>query len=349
MHEAIDVALKLQQSQLGKQVEYKQVYDPKLLFAIPRQLNREQIGLKLANDQQLPFYGYDLWHGYELSWLNPKGKPEVALAEFVFPCTTTNIVESKSFKLYLFSFNQTKFIDATAVHAALVKDLSAVVGGKVIVKLQMQTHIADNCVTVSSSNTEDITKFVQDVSKMSAVPRMQDMPSVPKILLDNLDISCNDYQLKPELLKLDESMEIMCAEQVEETLYSNLMMSRCPVTQQPDWATMQIKYKGKKIDHAALLRYIVSFREHSEFHEQCVERMFLDIMRACAPEELTVIALYTRRGGLDINPIRTTMKFDVEEIFKLSVTEVADDLDRVKRLDEVLLGMGLSMQRTIRQ
>lgn len=260
-------------SPLGKPTEYRATYAPELLYPIPRQLKRDELGL---SGTALPFVGEDLWNAYELSWLNAKGKPLVAVATFRVPADSPNLVESKSLKLYLNSFNQTAFAEVAAVEAALVSDLSAAAGAPVAVQIAL----------------------------LNEQPRA--LIGYPEgVLLDDLDIACDRYQPAPELLATTTGAE------VEETLYSHLLKSNCLVTGQPDWAMVVIRYRGRPIDRAGLLRYIVSFREHNEFHEQCVERIFCDIRRQCAPAALAVHARYTRRGGLDINPFRSTGEFPV--------------------------------------
>ncbi|KAB2916425.1 MAG: NADPH-dependent 7-cyano-7-deazaguanine reductase QueF, partial [Dechloromonas sp.] len=211
---------------------------------------------------------------YELSWLNQKGKPQVAVATFRVPADSPNLVESKSLKLYLNSFNQTAFADVAAVEAALTGDLSAAAGAPVGVGIALLTGQPQAAVGYPAG-----------------------------VLLDELDIACDTYQPAPELLTT------VAGDEVEETLFSHLLKSNCLVTGQPDWAMVVIRYRGRPLDRAGLLRYIVSFREHNEFHEQCVERIFCDISRRCAPAALAVYARYTRRGGLDINPFRSSGEF----------------------------------------
>lgn len=258
-------------SPLGKPTEYRADYAPELLYPIPRQLKRDELGIR--NDQ-LPFVGEDLWNAYELSWLNPRGKPVVAVASFRVPADSPMLIESKSFKLYLNSFNQTVFADLAAVEACLIRDLSSAAGAPVALA------IAD----------------------LRGRPQAS-IGSPAGILLDDLDIDCDCYQPSPQLLRT------LPGSPVEETLYSHLLKSNCLVTGQPDWAMVVVRYRGQPIDRAGLLRYLVSFRNHNEFHEQCVERIFCDIRRACAPAALAVHARYTRRGGLDINPFRSTGDF----------------------------------------
>jgi 7-cyano-7-deazaguanine reductase len=264
-------ASELDKLTLGKTTKYISDYDPSLLQSVPRSLNRNELNL---TDLNLPFKGEDIWYGYELSWLNDKGKPVVAVAEFRFPCTSPNIVESKSFKLYLNSFNQSKFDNIDLVQKALCHDLSSTCGSQAIVKLFAVTE----CLPL-------------DIKHLTAT------------CLDGLDVEINEYHLQPQLLSLSDKQEI-----VEESLVSHLLKSNCLITNQPDWASIYISYSGREIDHKSLLEYLISFRQHNEFHEQCVERIFCDIQTHCQPEKLTVYARYTRRGGLDINPFRSTEK-----------------------------------------
>jgi 7-cyano-7-deazaguanine reductase len=217
----------------------------------------------------LPFHGIDIWNHYEVSWLNTKGKPIVATAQIIYDCTSPHLIESKSMKLYFNSFNNTSFPDMTAIQQIMVRDLTARVGAPVTVNL-FPLHASPLATTHSTSTS-----------------------------LDDLDIACSIYHLNPDFLFTEDEM-------VEETISSNLLKSNCLVTQQPDWGSVQITYKGKKINHIGLLQYIVSFREHYEFGEHCVERMFMDIMQRCKPKVLTIYGRYTRRGGLDINVYRTT-------------------------------------------
>ncbi|WP_295005827.1 NADPH-dependent 7-cyano-7-deazaguanine reductase QueF [uncultured Dechloromonas sp.] len=258
-------------SPLGKATEYQSRYAPELLFPIPRQLKRSEIGI---DDSALPFVGEDLWNAYELSWLNARGKPVVAVGTFRVPADSPNLIESKSFKLYLNSFNQSSFESAESVAQTMTRDLSAAAGRPIAVALQ----------PLASAPTAAI--------------------GIPAgIALDDLDIACDRYQPAPELLTTQAGAIL------EETLYSHLLKSNCLVTGQPDWAMVVIRYRGRPIERAGLLRYIVSFRNHNEFHEQCVERIFTDLLARCRPEALAVHARYTRRGGLDINPFRSTGDF----------------------------------------
>ena len=269
-----------EQSQLGKSSVYADIYDPTLLFALPRHPKRAELGIAAG---ALPFMGADLWTGYELSWLNLRGKPQVALVQVVVPCETPNIVESKSFKLYLGSFNNSRFADAQTVRQHIAHDVGAAVWG------------------AGGAGGADAPAPVMGVKLvLPAQFAAQKMAQPEGLSLDRLDTECTHYQPAPELLTADATQA-----PVTETLTSDLLKSNCLVTGQPDWGSVQITYTGAPIDQEGLLRYIVSFRNHNEFHEQCVERMFMDIARRCQPAELTVYARYTRRGGLDINPFRT--------------------------------------------
>jgi 7-cyano-7-deazaguanine reductase len=252
---------------LGKKSAYENKYNPTLLFPIPRKIKRDEIEIPA----QLPFTGFDIWTAFEMSWLNPKGKPVVAVGEFRIPCESPNIIESKSFKLYLNSFNNSKFESFEQVAAIAKKDLSAAAG------IEIQVEIAP------------LNKTGKTVSTLAGQ------------CLDELDIECSEYQPNPTFLKTEPTP-------TEEILYSDLLKSNCLVTEQPDWGSIEIRYSGNKINHEGLLKYIVSLRDHNEFHEQCVERIFSDLLKNCAPKELTVYARYTRRGGLDINPFRTNSK-----------------------------------------
>jgi 7-cyano-7-deazaguanine reductase len=263
-----------EQSQLGKPAPYVDQYDASLLFPLSRAPKREELGLA----GRLPFFGADLWTAFELSWLTPRGKPQVAIAHVTVPCETPNIVESKSFKLYLASFSGSRFASPDEVRDRIRADVSeavwrgAPVQGSVGVKLLLQEQFDQ--------------EPVQELDGLS---------------LDRLDIECTHYTPAPQLLRaaVDE-------QPVQETLTSNLLKSNCLVTGQPDWGSVQIQYSGPQIDQAGLLAYLVSFRNHNEFHEQCVERIFMDVWQRCKPVKLSVYARYTRRGGLDINPFRTS-------------------------------------------
>jgi len=261
-------------SQLGKPATYIDEYDASLLFPIPRRAKRAEIGL----GTRLPFSGADLWTAFELSWLTPRGKPQVAIAHITVPCESLNIVESKSFKLYLNSFSNTRFAAPEEVRDRIRADI---------------TEAAWRGGTVMSS-----------VGVRLLLPEQFDREPVHELdglNLDRLDIECSQYQPAPELLTaaFDE-------QPVTEVLTSNLLKSNCLVTGQPDWGSVRISYSGPQIDQGGLLRYLVSFRNHNEFHEQCVERIYMDVLTRCKPAKLAVYARYTRRGGLDINPFRTS-------------------------------------------
>lgn len=258
---------------LGKKVEYAQEYDNSLLQGVPRSMSRDTI--KLPTD--LPFHGTDIWNGYELSWLNAKGKPQVAILRCEVPITSPNLIESKSFKLYLNSLNQSKFVSIDDVSQVLQKDLSECAGAEVVL------HV------IPSSEFDEI-----------------QFGAFSGTCIDELDIEITDFDITPELLKPDATDD--SATEVSETLVSHLLKSNCLITNQPDWGSILIKYRGSQISHEGLLRYLISFRQHNEFHEQCVERIFYDILQQCKPDKLTVYARYTRRGGLDINPFRSNFE-----------------------------------------
>ena len=255
---------------LGQATQYPDQYDPSLLFPIARSENRLKLGIQ-AN-QALPFVGVDIWNAFELSWLNKRGKPQVALAEFQIPADSPNMIESKSFKLYLNSLNNARFEDEAEVRERLITDLSAVAGSKIATRINLAEVVAKK--------------------------GMQEMSGV---LMDRLDIEIDpSLSADPTLLEVNASFG-----PIEQCLVSHLLKSNCPVTGQPDWASVQIRYQGRPILEEGLLRYLIGFRQKGEFHEHCVETIFTDIKRQCKPEKLSVYARYTRRGGLDINPFRT--------------------------------------------
>ena len=255
---------------LGQATQYPDQYDPSLLFPIPRAENRLKLGI--TPNQALPFVGVDIWNAFELSWLNKKGKPQIALAEFQVPADSPNMIESKSFKLYLNSLNNARFEDEDEMRAQLISDLSAVAGSKIATRI---------------SPTEMVAK--KGIQEMSGV------------LMDRLDIAIDPKETAdPALLSVNESFG-----PIEQCLVSHLLKSNCPVTGQPDWASVEIRYQGRPILEEGLLRYLIGFRQLGEFHEHCVETIFTDIKRQCRPEKLSIYARYTRRGGLDINPFRT--------------------------------------------
>lgn len=261
----------LKSLKLGQKTEYASQYDRTLLQPVPRALNRDGLGIT----QNQPFtIGADIWTAYEISWLNEKGLPQVAIADIYLDYQSQNLIESKSFKLYLNSFNQSKFADSNAVQQTMQRDLSECAKGDVKVRL--------NPVAVYDS---------------------QKIDHLQGDCIDEQDIEITSYEFNADWLKDCVSDEI-----VEEKLVSHLLKSNCLITNQPDWGTLHIHYIGKKINHEKLLRYVVSFRQHNEFHEQCVERIFCDLMHYAKPEKLTVYARYTRRGGLDINPFRSNFE-----------------------------------------
>ncbi|WP_221798781.1 NADPH-dependent 7-cyano-7-deazaguanine reductase QueF [Oceanobacter mangrovi] len=247
---------------LGKQSEYKDEYDASLLFPIPRLEGRKHIA-GFTGD----FYGEDTWNGFEVSWLNPRGKPVVKMAEFRIPAASPNIIESKSFKLYLNSFNQSRYASDDDVVALMQQDLSAAAG-------------ADVKVTLLTLDTV--------------------FPAAPEaVCLDDLDIEVTAYEPDAGLLQSADGEE-------DGWFCSHLLKSNCPVTGQPDWGSLYVQYKGAAFSREGLLAYIVSIRQHQGFHEQCVEQIYADLMAKFAPERLLVCARYVRRGGLDINPVRSS-------------------------------------------
>lgn len=254
---------------LGQQTVYTNQYDPDLLFPVVRAEARQQLHLGAS----LPFKGEDCWSAYEISWLDKQGKPHIRLAEFFFDYDSPNIVESKSFKLYLNSFNQTQFASEQEVIQRMQADLSMASGKPC--RLVFYPATDANALNIAS---------------------------LPGQCIDDLDVSITDYQPNPLLLKVDTHKAV-----TNEIVYSHLLKTNCPVTDQPDWATVFFEYSGAEINKASLLAYLISFRDHQDFHENCVERLFCDIQQYCQPTQLTVYARYTRRGGLDINPLRTNV------------------------------------------
>jgi 7-cyano-7-deazaguanine reductase len=266
----------MKENPLGKAVPYPEQYDPALLVPLAREDNRRKLGIDPA---ALPFTGADIWNAFELSWLDPRGRPQVARGRFIFPCTSPNLVESKSLKLYLNSLNQHVFADHGAAAACIRADLSQAAGA-------------------------DVDVLVQPFSGM------KEMLEAPEgIRLDANEIACDRYDVDASLLQLAQwsaAGQDQAADVVDEILYTDLFRSRCPMTGQPDWATVTLCYQGPRIDHAALLRYLVSYRLHHDYHENCVERIYCDIMAHCKPQSLSVEANFLRRGGLDINPVRAS-------------------------------------------
>jgi 7-cyano-7-deazaguanine reductase len=263
-----------QESQLGKPVPYADRYDASLLFPMSRLPKRMELGLHGA----VPFFGADLWSAFELSWLTPRGKPQVAIAHVTVPCETPNIVESKSFKLYLNSFTNTPFASADEVRDRIRADISEAVWRG-----------------AASQSSVGVRILLPEQFDREPVHELEGLS------VDRLDIECTQYTPAPELLTA-----AFGEQPVQEVLTSNLLKSNCLVTGQPDWGSVQIRYSGPQIDQGGLLRYLVSFRNHNEFHEPCVERIFMDIWNRCKPFKLAIHARYTRRGGLDINPFRTS-------------------------------------------
>ncbi|WP_254277137.1 NADPH-dependent 7-cyano-7-deazaguanine reductase QueF [Halomonas sp. 3H] len=256
----------LEHAPLGRESAYPERYDATLLYPIPRAANRAPLGIE---EGALPFVGEDEWHAFEASWLNARGKPMVAVARFRLPADSPNLIESKSWKLYLNGFNQTRFAGREAVIETLECDLAAAAGAPVAVELF-------------------------EVDDEVLMPRR-----LPGDCLDELDIEIDRYTPGAELLAVGEEV-------VEETLHSHLLKSNCPVTGQPDWGSVLIRYRGPRIDREGLLRYLIGYRQHQDFHEHCVEHIFMDLMARCRPERLLVLARYVRRGGLDISPWRAT-------------------------------------------
>lgn len=254
-------------NQLGQETEYVTTYTPSLLVPIHRATQRRALGLA---EDELPFCGFDVWNAYEFSWLNRRGKPEVALAQIQVPSKSASIIESKSLKLYLGSYSGTKFSSRSEVVSALEADLTRVAGSPVSVALQSPEQVLKNGI----------------------------VPTVGQSL-DTLDIDIDEYDWNPDFL-MPESDTI-----VRESLYTNLFMAKCPMTGQPDCASVLIQYHGASISHESILKYLISYREHSEFAEQIAERIFVDLMNRCAPDTLTVQARFSRRGGIDINPYRS--------------------------------------------
>jgi len=259
----------LHNAPLGKSSEYPDSYRPTLLFPVAREENRRRIGLE---DGRWPWFGEDLWQAWEVSWLRPGGVPAVAWAEIFVPAASPSIIESKSLKLYLNSLNQHVFSTPEQLVETVVRDISSACGAAVRVNLH----------SVDESGAA--------IGRPEGYQLIDDEP-VPDVV----------YQYAPESLAVEPGAEV-----VTERLCSHLLKSNCPVTGQPDWGTLLISYTGPKIDRSALLRYIVSFRSKQDFHEHCAETVFTDLLEHCQPEELAVCARYTRRGGLDINPWRST-------------------------------------------
>lgn len=265
----------VEKSPLGKKSAYINEYDRGLLFPIPRKIKRDEISVS----EPPPFLGFDVWNAYEISWLNKKGKPQVAIGTIIISCLSENIIESKSFKLYLNSFNNTKITCIKELEEIIQNDIEYAAKGKVKVSIK----------TLDEFTHEKIGNLLGEN-------------------IDNQDISFDKYEVNSNYL------ECVNMTPITEIFNSNLLKSNCLVTGQPDWGSIEITYTGPQINKEGLLRYLVSFRDHNEFHEQCVERIFMDIKKKCSPETLTVKAYYTRRGGLDINPIRSSSAIDYSRI-----------------------------------
>lgn len=263
----------MSENPLGKHTDYPQVYNPDLLFPIARSTTREAMGMA---DDALPFGGYDHWRAYELSWLATSGLPVVAMADILVPCESPFLIESKSMKLYFNSLNQHRFADLETARSQIREDLTRVAGVAVDVRLY---DVKLNQNGQRALHTADIGDIV---------------------LLDDQEIAVTQYQPDAKLLQSGEGRV------VTETLVSHLFRSNCPITAQPDWGSLALHYRGNPIDHAGLLAYLVSYRQHEGFHEQCVEQIFKDIMQRCAPDKLMVSINFLRRGGLEINPLRSS-------------------------------------------
>jgi 7-cyano-7-deazaguanine reductase len=266
--------MELTRSLLGKNTQYHDKYNPDVLFAIPRLAKRQEIGL---DKSELPFFGVDIWNAYEISWLNQKGKPLVAIGELIIPCESEFIVESKSLKLYLNSLNNMNYDSLDEVKELIEKDISKLLRERIKVKV---------------SSLEESTL---------------ELSSIGGLNIDHLDVTCSKYD------DVNRNILEFSNEYTEEEISSNLLKSNCLVTGQPDWGSILIKYRGKKLDHASVLKYLISFRNHNEFHEQCVERIFCDIQNTINPKYLSVYARYTRRGGIDICPYRSTISNELLE------------------------------------
>ena len=258
--------MKTRKLPLGQETDYPDNYAPELLCPISRAESRAS--LKISGD--LPFHGVDIWNAWELTWLGDGDLPAVATAEITVPADSTSIVESKSLKLYLNSFSMSRFSSSIEVAAAIASDLSACIGGRARVNVQ----------PVASTEARRVSRLAGTC-------------------LDSMSVTCTDWEVDADLLRADRGAV------VDEDLHTHLLRSLCPVTSQPDTGSLQISYRGPKIDRASLLRYIVSYRRHNDFHEACVERMFVDLKSRCAPEKLSLHARYQRRGGIDINPYRS--------------------------------------------
>ena len=255
----------LRDAPLGHPTGHPDRYAPAVLYPVPRAPQRAALGI----GARLPFTGVDSWTAYDLTWLDAQGKPRIAIAALRVPVDSPMIVESKSMKLYLGSFAQSRYASDADVAAAIARDLSHAAGARVLATLHEPAAFA-----------------AQPIAELAGES------------LDELPVACDAYDVAPHLLLAD-------GPDISESLTTGLFRSVCPVTAQPDIASMQIAYRGPRIDRAGLLRYLVSYRCHAGFHEHCVERIFVEVSARCRCEQLTVYARFTRRGGIDINPYRT--------------------------------------------
>lgn len=288
---------------LGQQTIYPDSYAPEQLFPVARSLNRLQLNIA---EHALPFHGFDLWHAWELSWLNAKGKPVVAVGEFIIPCQSPNLVESKSLKLYLNSLNQMRIESFAAARELITLDLANALGMTPVVRL---SELSNRQCQVETG-TPDISTFgISTFDNSTFGISTFGISTMDAEILDSLEVETDVFLPDSSLLKSAD-----CG-LVDEVLYSDLFKSNCPVTGQPDWGTVVISYSGSQIDRQALLRYIISYRNHQGFHEHCAEMMYRDIMQTCKPEALTLTIHFLRRGGLDINPIRSTSPVNMQAKF----------------------------------
>ncbi len=251
---------------LGEATPVVDRYAPELLYPIPRSEARARLGLA----EPPPFHGVDQWYAYEMSWLDAGGMPVSRVGRFTVPAGSPCMVESKSFKLYLNSLNNHRFAAEPAAVETIVGDVGRVAGAPVSLQLLMPGD-----------------------------PSLAGRP-LPGECLDELRVSLPGGEPAADMLGPGSG------EAASRQCYSHLLRSLCPVTGQPDWATVWFSYTGQEIDPHSLLTYLLAYRRHQEFHEQCVERMFRDILQRCQPESLQIQAFYTRRGGLDISPFRST-------------------------------------------
>ena len=257
---------------LGEAAKYSEGYSTERLFPMPRVEGRSAVGLEEAP----AWVGADVWTGYEFSWLNTRGKPQVAVLRITVDAASTHIVESKSMKLYLNGYAQTRFDHTDEVRGRLTADLSVAFGAQVQVAL-----------------------LALDDSQLEvALPAGQS--------LDDVDIEISDYQRNPSLLALSSGNVATDSKPVSEALITHLFRSLCPVTAQPDWASLTVAYTGAAIDRAGLLKYLVSYRQHQAFHETTIERIYTDLWQRCQPLRLQVGGYFLRRGGLDIRPMRSS-------------------------------------------